>query len=155
MKVMKSLGLMGGLTILLSLIILFDFLIPGQAHNEEVQEIEQKRQQYYNAAQNSHCTYHIITQENRFIVSQEFAKQLAVGDEVTYSVSHIFREVNGYGKSDSDQMGQHSMRIFSGLVIPLLAIVVMIIGIRFKEKMGIVRFVIQVLLIADLIYLIQ
>lgn len=144
-------------SILLSVIILADFLIPGQLFIEPIQEVEQKKQPYYNAAQNSHYTYHIITNQNRIIVSTEFYKQISTGDQIVYSVSPIFNEINGYGKGSGHaaDMSRHSMRYFSGLILPFMVIAVMIIGMRFKSKISILSFVFQALLVADFIYLIQ
>ncbi len=143
------------LTIVASTIILADFLLPGKAVTSSIADIKKERQQYYNAARNFHYTYKIVTDEDSFTVSADFAKETAIGQEVTYSLSPLFKEVDGYAVLDTKASGLHSFRLLSGLVFPLLCIVVMLLTLRRLNNMSILSFVFQVLLVADLIYLLK
>ncbi len=142
------------LTIALAALIFIDFELPGKAVTGEIREIKKERQRYYNAAQNYHYTYKIVTADHSFTVSQDFAKEVAVGEKVEYAVSFLFHEVNRYASAQGEHSGIHSFRWVSGLILPLLTVVIMLLSMKYPGRLSIVSFVFQVLLIADLIYLI-
>ena len=142
------------LTIALAALIFVDFELPGKAVTGEILEIKKERQQYYNAAQHFHYTYKIVTAEHGFTVSQSFAKEVGVGEKIDYTVSILFHEVNRYTSVQGEHSGIHSFRWVSGLILPLLTVIIMLLAMKYPGRLGIVSFVFQVLLIADLIYLI-
>lgn len=142
------------LSTLVALIIIFDFVCPGTVINDEIVNVQREHQQYYNAAGNHHYSYTVTTNKHEFLVSEDFT-DLERGDgKVEYSVSRIFNEVNWYKLLNASNKSFYSLRIVSGLVVPLLAILVIFITYRFKRNIDILVFVLQVLLIADLIFLI-
>jgi len=139
--------------VMIALLILVDFLMPGNIRIDDIIEIKRQRQQYYNAARNSHNSYKLITQNHRFHVAREFALSARGHHKVRYSVSPIFQEVNGYGLPPSKRRSTYSLRWASGLIIPLAALMALVFSYRSKVKIGIVLFVMKALLLADLIFL--
>lgn len=143
------------LFIITSLIILADFMIGGRVVVDEIIGVKKERQQYYNAARNDHYTYRISTRKHSFFVTADFAKKILDKEKVEYTVSRIFSKVNRYKLLNSENSEMSSLRFLSGLFIPLLVIMVLGIAFKYKKKMSVLVFVIQVLLIVDLIFLIK
>jgi hypothetical protein len=141
--------------VLLSLVIITDYVLPGKIIRTEVTALQKERQQYYNAGGNSHYSYRLVTNTNQFLVTEGFAETVQVSEEVEYSVSPIFREVNWYRLPKSDDKCYHSLRITSGLVLPLLVAIAIFIAFTVKKNLSILIFVLQVLLIADLVFLLR
>jgi hypothetical protein len=141
------------LTIIGGIIIVADFLLPGTKKANKILEIKKERQQYYNAARNFHYSYRVITIEDQFTVTPDFAKEASVGQKITYKVSPIFQEVNRYAMADQALSSIHSLRLASGLILPLLAMAIMLFVLKFPDRLPIIGFVIQVLMLADLVYL--
>ncbi|WP_420602334.1 hypothetical protein [Flagellimonas sp.] len=138
---------------LAAMVILVDFVAPGRIINDEIINVQRNRQQYYNAGGNHHYSYKVITSEHGFLVETDFAKLELTDKEIEYSVSPIFKEVNWYRLPTSRKKSFHSLRIASGLVLPLLLIISIVIAYRFKKNIGTLLFILQTLLIADLILL--
>ncbi len=139
---------------LAALIILVDFISPGTIINDEIINVQRELQQYNNAAGSSHYSFKVITNEHEFLVTEDFTKLKLVNKNIEYSVSRIFKEVNWYRLLLSENKSFSSLRIVSGLILPLLAIISMFITYRYKKEMGLFIFILQVVLIADLIFLI-
>jgi len=133
--------------------VLVDFASPGRIINDEIINVQRERQQYYNAARNYHYSYKVITSEHEFLVAEDFAELELVNEKIEYSVSRIFKEVNWYRLLSSENKSFHSLRIVSGLVLPLLIIISIFVAFRYKKKIGTLVFILQILLIADLIFL--
>lgn len=138
---------------LASIIILTDFILPGSVVVEEIIDVKKERQQYYNAAQNYHFSYRVFTSTHNFSITEDFAKQIKNNQPIEFAVSPIFREINSYRLLNSGSREVYSLRILSGLVIPLALIIVMGLAFKYEKNMSILIFVIQVLVIADLIFL--
>lgn len=142
------------LFLLVALVIILDFVLPGTVINDEIVNIKREHQQYYNTAGNHHYSYTVTTNKHQFSVSEDFT-ELERGDKkIEYSVSRLFNEVNWYKFLDASSRSFYSLRIVSGLVVPLLAMLAIFITYRFKRNIDILIFVLQTLLIADLIFLI-
>lgn len=140
---------------LVALVIIIDFIVPGKIVNDEIINVQAEREQYNNAAGNSHYSYKLVTNENSFSVSEEFARTVEEHEEIEYSVSRIFQEVNWYRLHASENKASNSLRIILGLLLPLLVIASIVVANRFKKNIGIVVFVLQVLLIGDLVFLLM
>ena len=138
---------------LAALVILADFISPGRIINDEIINVQSERQQYYNAARNYHYSYKVITSEHEFLVTEDFAELELVNENIEYSVSRVFKEVNWYRLLSSENKSFFSLRIVSGLVLPLLTIISIFVAFRYKKEIGILVFILQILLIADLIFL--
>jgi hypothetical protein len=139
--------------VLVALVIIVDFILPGRIVNDEINNVEKERQQYYNAARNYHFSYKVITHEHEFYVTEDFAELVQDHKNIEYSVSRIFEEVNWYRLLSSENRGSYSLRIISGLVLPLLTIFSIAMAYRYKMNIDILVFVFQTILIADLIFL--
>ncbi len=138
---------------LAALVILVDFVSPGRIINDKIINVQRERQQYYNAAKNYHYSYKVITSEHEFLVAEDFAKLELANKKIEYSVSRIFKEVNWYRLLSSENKSVYSLRIVSGLVLPLLTIISIFVVFRYKKEIGTLVLILQILLIADLILL--
>ncbi|WP_394751065.1 hypothetical protein [Spongiimicrobium salis] len=143
-----------GLTVLLSLIVLLDFALPGKVFTEDVLDIKKTRQNYYNAAGNYHYSYKVVTAEHQFLVSEDFAK-LAQDEKIAYSVSWLFKEVNRHRLPANGVSSIYSLRMASGLILPLLVILMIAIAYGYKKRMSRLIFVLQVISVLNLILLLQ
>jgi hypothetical protein len=151
-KINQNKLLLYAITLFTALIILIDFTLPGKIYTEEVESVEKKRQQYYNAARNYHYSYELVTSKHNFVVSEDFVKSVE-NKPVKYSVSLIFNEINKYGLESSKENTTHSFRIASGLVLPLLVIFIITFAYKYNRKMNILIFVLQIVLLANFILL--
>ena len=142
------------ISILIALVIIADFALPGKIITDKIANIQKSLEEYYNAGGNYHYSYKISTDKHEFSVTEEFAVLVKENEEIEYSVSQIFKKVNWYKQPNSDDKSFYSLRIASGLVLPLLVILSIFIAYRYKKKMNTLLFVLQILLIADLIFLI-
>lgn len=141
------------LFIFLALVIVLDFILPGHTYSDRIIDVKKELEQYYNAAGNYHYSYRVFTPNKDFVVSEEFAQSAKENQEIQYEVSLLFREVNSYGLLTFESNSVYVLRILSGLILPLMAIVVLVLGYKYGSKMSILIFVIQVLLVADLVFL--
>lgn len=135
-------------------IILFDFVYPGRILNDEIIDLSRERQQYYNASGNYHYSYIISTNGHEFIVAENFIKPELINKKIEYSISRIFKEVNWYKLLSSKKKSFSSLRVASGFVLPLLLIISIFVAYRYKKKIGLLIFILQVLFLADFIFLI-
>lgn len=139
--------------IILPMIIIVDFALPGTAYSLPVQNKKARHQSYYNAGGNSHTSYGIQTTKHSFVVSESFNKKVDEQSIIDYTVSPIFKEVNRYqikGDSDSEI---YSLRWFTGLLLPLFALGVFVYNIITNTQNVAVTSITTVLLFGDLIYL--
>ncbi len=137
----------------IAVVIIVDFVLPGRIINDKIINIKRERQQYNNAARNEHYSYKIITSEDQFSVTEDFAKLVKENEKIEYTVSPIFKEVNWYKLLSSENREFYSLRIMSGLVIPLLVIIAIFVSYLSIKNINILLFVLKILLILDLIYL--
>ena len=133
-------------------IIFLDFVLPGQMHNEQVSAIRKTLQRSYNAAKNHHFSYGLQTERFYFPVSEKFAENIAEGQSVLFKVSPIFKKVNSYESLESGESGVYSLRLVSGLIVPLLAMIILGMTITFR-KYAVPALIIKTLIFLDLIYL--
>ena len=141
------------LFVLTSITILTDFILPGSVIVEEIIDVRKEKQQYYNAARNYHFSYRVFTSTHHFSITEDFAEEIKNNQQIEFAVSPIFKEINSYRLLNSGNREIYSLRILSGLVIPLALILVIGLAFKYEKKMSILIFVIQVLVIADLIFL--
>lgn len=135
----------------IALVLILDFALTGEVINARIAGVQSEYQQYYNAAQNYHYSYMVFTEEHAFPVSESFAETVEKGDSVEFSVSILFKQVNWYRMSGDNNRSVYSLRLMAGLVAPLLALIVFFIAYRFKRNLSTLIFVLQAILLADLI----
>ena len=143
------------LTTLLALVILSDYFIDGDISNESVKGVVKEEQRYYNPGGNSHFTFKLITETSRFYVDESNAEAFKPGAEVTLYSSWLFREINGYALPDAPKTRVGSIRLLTGLVIPVLVILVMVLSLKYEPKMAVLTFVMQVVLVGVFVLLLQ
>ena len=137
-----------------ALLIMLDFLLPAPVHEFENFRVISTLEQHHNAGRNTYTAYSIGAGNHTFAVDESFAREVRPEDSIAFAVSRIFKAVNWYKKADAPNKSTHSLRIFSGLLIPLFTLLVMAISAKFKVKLATLVFVAQALLLADLAYLI-
>lgn len=138
---------------LIAMVILVDFALPGTIINDQIVDVKKERQQSYNAARSYHYSYKIITNEHKFLVEKEMVEQELRHERVEYAVSPIFQEVNWYRLLSSSDKSFHSLRLASGLILPIITTILIFVALRFNKKLGKLVFIAQVLLPANLIFL--
>ncbi len=138
---------------IIALIILIDFIAPGSVITSDIVRVKKERQQYYNAGGNQHYSYQIITPEHHFSVTKDFAQEIKNSQQITYTVSPIFNEVNRYGLTLSKNKTMYSLRVISGFIIPFFALITILLAYKLKYKIDILVFVIKALLIGNLVFL--
>lgn len=138
--------------IIVSLIILTDFILPGKVVSDEIVMVKKEIQQHKTSSK-YHDSYKIITNTHQFSVSEDFVSLVSVKDNIVYSVSSIFNEVNWYRLLTTEKKDVYSLRIITGLIVPLFTIVLIVIANRFNYQIGTLVFLAHIFLIADLIYL--
>tara|TARA_Y100001978_G_C23687079_1_gene432534 strand:- start:270 stop:743 length:474 start_codon:yes stop_codon:yes gene_type:complete len=137
-----------------ALLIFVDFVSPGRRINDKIINLKKERQQYFNAARNYHYSYKISTNEHEFIVAEDFIEPKLINKKIQYSISRIFKEVNWYKLLSSQKRSFSSLRVVSGCLVPLLLIIAIFVAYKYKKKIGLLIFILQVLLLADFIFLI-
>lgn len=143
------------LCILLALIMIADYSLFGKTYTEEVTAINRSLESYYNAGGNSHHSFRIQTKNYNFPVSEHFASLSRVAQEMSVEISSLFGEVNSCELRGSGKKEVYSLRTFSGLILPLLVLLVMAFGYKYKGKLSSLVFVMEVLTIANLLYLLN
>ncbi len=149
----QPLGLVHAAFALLAVVILIDFCWPGNVTNDAIKEVTKTRQQYYNAARNYHYTYKVATSQHKFLVSKGFTKSELINERIEFAVSPIFKEVNWYRLLTSESKSYYSLRIASGLILPLLFLIALVVVYRFKKNLGLGLLILQIIIIGDLILL--
>ena len=137
---------------ILSIVFIVDFLFPGKEITSTVSSIKPVRQSYYNAGGNSHLTYTLKTEDAQFIISKEFAKKIKQGDSITIKESVVFNEVNSYRFNDFSET--YSLRLFSGLILPLLIILIIVAQTKFHLKISTLSLIFKIILVGNLVYVI-
>lgn len=138
---------------IIALIILIDFIAPGSVVTSDIVRVKKERQRYYNASGNQHYSYQIITPEHHFSVTKDFAQEIKNSQQITYTVSPIFNEVNRYGLTSSKNKTIYSLRVISGFIIPFFALITILLAFKLKDKIDVLVFVIKALLIGNLVFL--
>ena len=138
---------------IIALIILIDFIAPGSVINSDIVHVKKERQQYYNAGGNQHYSYQVITPEHHFSVTKNFAQEIKNNQQITYTVSPIFNEVNRYGLASSKNKTMYSLRVISGFIIPFFALITILFAYKLKDKIDILVFVFKALLIGNFVFL--
>ena len=135
----------------IAILLIIDFSLPGKEITTKVNSIETNRQHYYNAGGNSHLTYTLKTNESQFIISKEFAKKVKSSDLIGVKKSVIFNEINSCSFNDFSET--YSLRIFSGLILPFLVIVILLAQTKFNLKISALSLIFKILLIGNLVYI--
>ena len=142
--------------VLAALVVVMDFAYPGKVLEDQVVRIQRQVQKHNNAARGHHYSHILATTHRAFSVSEEVAQRAEAGAPIVYSVSRVFDEVNWCRIPLTDARSYYSLRWLSAALLPLLTLAAMFFEPRYKGamEMGIVVFVLQVLLLADVLFLV-
>lgn len=142
------------LMILISGVIIIDFLFPGEMVNDTVVKVERIRQSHHNASGNSHFSFTLVGEHHKFDITEDFANAIDANDEIRYSISPLFKEVNRFKKVKSNHASYFPLRVISGFILPLL-ILLLFAGERiWNWGLKNLQMVLAILLVVDLVYLI-
>lgn len=136
---------------LINIALVLDFLIPGQEINSKILFKEKKEQRYFNAGQNSHYSFALHTAKHIIDIDEVSFDAVAVGDSILFTSSMLFQETNSYGLADKARQ-TNSLRSFSGLYLPLLALVTLCLGLYLRKRVDILVFVVQIMTLLNLVY---
>ena len=142
------------LCLFLALIILSDFLYSSNTYKDSITEKTTHFESYHNAGGNSHVSKSIKTSRFVFNCSDTFYETSNVGDSLIISTSYLFNKVNAYQNLKTQRSETFSLRILTGLIVPLLVFLIGLISFKLKNRLSILVFVSQIALVANLMYLI-
>ena len=132
---------------------LVDYTLFSYTVEEEILGIHTSLESYHNAGANAHYSYQVKTAHFAFPVSQHFASMAQEGQPISMEVSPFFREVNQYQLQRTGEVEHHSLRIVTGLVVPIVVLLILFLGLRYKERFSTLVFVAQLAVLANLLYL--
>lgn len=142
------------LMILISGVIIIDFLFPGEMVNDTVVKVERIRQSHHNASGNSHFSFTLVGEHHKFDITEDFANVIDENDEIRYSVSPLFKEVNRFKKVNATHASYFPLRVISGFVLPLLILLLFAAERIWNWGLKNLQMVLAILLVVDLVYLI-
>ena len=141
-------------TLLLASLALLDMILPGQSFESIIEKITIRYEPYFNAVGNGHDSYAIVTEKHSFYIDEEAKEEISEGQEIQYRLSPLFKEIQHY-QTEYTLGKTSSIRLFSGVFLPIFCILVIVLSFRFKERLSIITFVCQVATLANLIYLLN
>ena len=142
-------------SLIAAIVILLDLIIPGNVLTEPIKELKSKRQQYYNAAKNSHYSYKVITSNHEFAITEDDVQLFSESKPIEFSVSQFFKEINWYRTPNSNNKSRHSLRLYSALILPILILIIIGSALIRKKRANQLIFILQVLLIGNLVFLLS
>ena len=140
--------------ILISGVIIIDFVLPGEMVNDRVLRVDRVRQSHHNASGNSHFSFTLVGEHHKFDITEDFANAIDENDEIRYSISPLFKEVNRFKKVKSDRASYFPLRVISGSLLPLLILLFLTAERILKWGLKNLQMVLAILLVVDLVYLI-
>lgn len=151
----KAQAVIMALCALFALIMVMDYGLGGKTLVEEIIAINKSLEKYYNAGGNSHYSFSIQTENHDFPVPESFASLAKVGQELKIEVSPFFSEVNSSEILETEHKEVSSLRVLSGLVLPILVLLVLAIGCKYGRKVATLVFVMEAVTVANLIFLLN
>ncbi|MGB5170763.1 MAG: hypothetical protein WBN69_04985, partial [Eudoraea sp.] len=97
-------------------------------------------------------SYGLKTENFYFPVSEKFAAAIEEKQSVRFRVSRVFNKVNTYESLESRESGMYSLRLVSGLILPILVLIILTVNYK-GQKFGVFTLIIKILLLFDLVYL--
>lgn len=141
------------ISIAFALIVLIDTYWPGTSYHSIIENIETTYEPHFNAGGAGHYSHALVTSKHRFYIDEKTKESLSIGENIDYRISLLFKEVQDYA-TEKESFKSSSLRLFTGTITPLLAIIIMLFSFKMPEKLSILVFVFQAGLLADAIYLI-
>ena len=122
--------------IVIALIIIADFILPGRVIEDDIIEVNRELEKYYNAGGNYHYSYNLVTSSHQFSVDEAFANSLPENGKIVYSVSPIVNEVNWYKLQDANRSTSYSLRTMTGVLVPVICVLVLLASLFYTRKIG-------------------
>jgi len=141
--------------IAVAMTILADFEFSSQTITQKVDSKSSRLENRQSTGRNYYYATHLISGEYRIPVSEDFGDSTDVGHTLTFKKSLLFKEVNRVTNMDTGESEKFSFRWMTGCVIPLFAVIVLILGIKRREKLNTLVFVTEVVLIINFIFLLN
>ena len=139
--------------ILISGVIIIDFLLPSELVNDRVVRVDRIRQSHHNASGNSHFSFILVGEHHKFDITENFAHAIDENDEIRYTTSPLFKEVNRFKKVNSIHASYFPLRVISGFVLPLLILLLFAAERIWNWGLKNLQMVLAILLFVDLVYL--
>ncbi len=140
--------------IVVALIIIVDFSFPTTPMAVTVVDVKTTQQQYYNAGGNMHFSYSIITEDSSFSVSETFAREVQKKDTINVYRSIILNEVNAIKSTETDLQEIYSLRWFTGMIIPLVLLLLCIQKLIGIKRLNTVFLIAQIIFFMNVAFLI-
>jgi hypothetical protein len=139
----------------IAMAILADFEFTSQTITQEVDSKNYRLENRQSTGRNYYYAAHIQAGDYRIPVSEDFADNTEKGHQLTFNKSLLFNEVNRVTNVATGASEKFSFRWMTGCVIPLFGIVVLVLGIKRREKLNTLVFVTEVVLIINFVFLLN
>jgi len=137
----------------IAMVILADFEFSSETLTERVDSKYKRLENRQSTGRNYYYATHIQAGTYRIPVSEDFGDDTKEGHTLSFEKSLIFNEVNRVTNRDTGLSERFSFRWMTGCIIPLFAIIVLVLGIKRREKLNTLVFVTEVILLIDFIFL--
>lgn len=143
------------LMIVVAMLILADFEFSSQTLTQKVDSKNIRLENRQSTGRNYYYATHLNAGAYRIPVSDDFSEATALGHTIVFEKSFLFNEVNNVSNIDAGISEKFSFRWMTGCIIPLFAIVVLVLGMKRREKLNTLVFVTEVVLLIDFIFLLN
>jgi hypothetical protein len=140
------------MAIIIAVLLLADFTVSKTEITERVITKKTQHQSYNNAGGNSHVSFRLITESKQFNCSASFFENLEKKSVIKIKESLLFNKVNSVLNVTTNQKETYSLRYTTGLGIPLIVLLLLILSLVKTKIPNILIFVTKVVIIADLVY---
>lgn len=141
--------------IAVAMVILADFEFSSQTITQEVDSKKNRLENRQSTGRNYYYATHLTAGAYRIPVSEDFGDATKKGHTLTFEKSLLFNEVNRVTNVTTGMSEKFSFRWMTGCIIPLFAIIVLVLGIKKREKLNTLVFVTQVVLLLDFVFLLN
>ena len=135
--------------------ILADFEFSSQTITHQVDSIRNRLENRQSTGRNYYYSTHITAGDYTIPVSKDFRDATEKDHTLNFEISLLFNEVNRVTNLDTGQSEKFSFRWMTGCIIPVLAIIVLVLGIKRREKLNTLVFVAQVVLLLDFVFVLN
>ncbi len=135
--------------------ILADFEFSSETITYLVDKKQNRLENRQSTGRNYYYSAHLTAGDYTIAVSEDFGDATKKEHTLTFEKSLLFNEVNRVTNVTTGMSEKFSFRWMTGCIIPLFAIIVLVLGIRRREKLNTLVFVTQVVLLIDFVFLLN
>lgn len=135
--------------------ILADFEFSSETITQEVLSKDYRLENRQSTGRNYYYAAHIKAGDYSIPVSENFADTTEKGHQLRFNKSLLFNEVNRVTNLVTGDSEKFSFRWMTGCIIPLFAIIVLVLGIKRREKLNTLVFVTEVVLMINFVFLLN